>query len=208
MNCKRIGIFIEDEWVASSYHMIIREIKKAGYIPMLITTNKEWDNGERKNIPSGDEPIYRLVVDLSIDEVDIDEFVGFVFGGGYWADRLRWWFVKEKEPGVLERPEPRALIEKILRSEKHLIGVICHAMWIIISLKHAVMAKEVTCAYNIIDDVKNAGFTYIDTDVHVDGNLVTGRMSSNSDVFIRGFLDKLKQRELMQQPEIATTGVL
>ncbi len=146
MNCKKIGIFIEDEWVAASYHPIIKEIKKAGYLPLLITTNKEWDNGERKSIPIGNEPIYRLVVDLSIDEVDIDDFVGFVFPGGYWVDRLRWWFMKEKEPGVLERPEPRALVEKILRSEKHLVGVICHSMWLLNSLKDAVKSKEVTCA--------------------------------------------------------------
>ncbi len=195
MNCKRIGIFIEDEWVAISYHTIIREIKKAGYIPILITTNKEWDKGVRKNITSENEPIYRLIADLSIDEVNIDDFAGFVFGGGYWVDRLRWWFMKEVRPGVLERPEPRALIEKILKSEKHLIGTICHAMWLLCSLKDTVNAKEVTCAYNIIDDVKNAGFTYVDKDVHVDGNLVTGRMSSHSDVFIREFINQLKQGE-------------
>lgn len=195
MNCKRIGIFIEDEWVAISYHTIIKEIKKAGYLPILITTNKEWDNGERKSIPVGNEPIYRLVVDLSIDEVNIDEFDGFIFGGGYWVDRLRWWFIKEKSPGVLERPEPRTLIERILRSEKHLVGTICHAMWLLCSLKHVVKAKEVTCAYNIIDDVKNAGFTYVDEDVHVDGNLITGRMSIHSDIFIKRFLNQLKQGE-------------
>lgn len=194
MNSKQIGIFIEDEWVAVSYFTILNEVKKASYKPVLITTNKEWDNGRRKSIPSGDEPIFRLDVDLSIHEVNIDEFVGFIFGGGYWADRLRWWFMKEKEPGVLERSEPRALVEKILRSEKHLVGVICHAMWLLCSLKHAVKAKEVTCAYNIIDDVRNAGFTYVDKDVHLDGNLVTGRMSTHSDLFMKEFLVQLKKK--------------
>ncbi len=71
-------------------------------------------------------------------------------------------------------------------------------MWLLCSLKYAVKAKEVTCAYNIIDDVKNAGFTYVDKDVHVDGNLVTGRMSAHSDVFIKEFLNQLKQREQKQ----------
>lgn len=188
MQCKRIGVFIEDEWVAFSYHTILGEIKKAGHLPLLITTNKAWDNGERKSIPSGDEPVYRLKTDLSVDEVEIDDFAGFVLGGGYWADRLRWWMVKESSPGVLERSEPRKLLEQILSSDKHVIGAICHSMWVLISLKHAVKAKKVTCAYNIIDDVKNAGFVYVDADVHVDGNLVTGRMSSHSDVFIKEFI--------------------
>jgi protease I len=192
MTCRKIGLFIEDEWVAMSYHPIIRELKKAGFLPLLITTNKEWDQGERKSIPSGDEPIYRLVADLSIPEVQIGDFAGFVFGGGYWADRLRWWFMKESQPGVLERPEPRALVESILRSANHKVGVICHAMWLLCSLKQAVKAREVTCAYNIIDDVKNAGFTYIDADVHVDGNLVSGRMSSHSEPFIREFIRQVQ----------------
>ncbi|MEW6163098.1 MAG: DJ-1/PfpI family protein [Nitrospirota bacterium] len=196
MSSRKIGLFIEDEWVAISYYTIINELKKAGYKPILITTNKAWDSGKRKSIPtSANEPVSYLTADLSIDEINIEEFAGFVFGGGYWADRLRWWFMKEKEPGVLERPEPRALVEKILRSDKHLVGTICHAMWLLCSLKDAVKTREVTCAYNIIDDVKNAGFTYVDKDVHVDGNLVSGRMSSNSDAFIKEFLNQLKQRK-------------
>jgi protease I len=197
MEVNKIGLFIEDEWVAISYNTIIDELKKACYEPILITTNKTWDSGKRRSIPtSKDEPVFFLTADLSIDEVDIEKFVGFVFGGGYWVDRLRWWFMKEKSPGVLERPEPRALIEKILRSDKHLVGTICHSMWLLCSLKQAVRYSEVTCAYNIIDDVKNAGFTYVDTDVHVDGNLVTGRMSDKSGVFIREFISQLRQRKV------------
>ncbi len=197
MTTKQIGVFVEDEWVSYSYFPIIREIKKAGYKPVLITTNKEWDDGKRLSIPSRElnEPIFILDADMSIDEVNIDDFAGFVFGGGYWADRFRWWLVKESEPGKLERPEPRALVEKILRSDKHLIGTICHSMWILNSLKDVIGPKEVTCAHNIIDDVKNAGFTYVDKNVHVDGNLVSGRMSSNSDVFIKEFIHQLKERE-------------
>ncbi|MDH4128270.1 MAG: DJ-1/PfpI family protein [Spirochaetota bacterium] len=194
MITKQIGVFIEDGWVFKSYSTIIKEIEKIDYKPVLITTNKDWDNGKRKSISvSNDEPVIQWEVDLSIKDVNIDKFAGFVFGGGYWADRLRWWLVKEKSKGVLELPEPRSLIESILKSQKHFLGVICHSMWILCSLKHAVRAKEVTCAYNIIDDVKNAGFTYVDKDVHVDGNLITGRMSSHSDIFIKEFLYQVKQ---------------
>jgi len=115
--------------------------------------------------------------------------------------------MKEKEPGSLERPEPRALVEKILRSEKHIVGVICHSMWLLCSLKDAVKAKEVTCAYNIIDDVKNAGFTYIDKDVHVDGNLVTGRMSAHSGIFMKEFLAQLKQKEENIKKEVKNNEI-
>jgi len=195
MTTEQIGVFVEDEWVSYSYFPILREIKNTGYKPVLITTNKEWDNGKRRSIPSGDEPIFRLDVDMSIHEVNIYDFAGFIFGGGYWADRLRWWFQKEKQPGVLELPEPRSLVEKILRSDRHLVGTICHSMWILCSLKDAVKAKEVTCAYNIIDDVKNAGFRYVDKDVHVDGNLISGRMSSHSVPFIKEFLRQLQERD-------------
>lgn len=196
MDCKKIGIFIEDEWVASSYYVIIKELKLAGYLPLLITTNKEWDGGMRKSIPTEKgEPVYYIQADLSMDEVNIDDFAGFVFGGGYWADRLRWWFMKTNQDNTLERPLPKELIIKALSSSGCKIGVICHSMWILCSLKQAVSAisgKKVTCAYNIIDDVKNAGFKYVDADVHVDGNLITGRMSSNSEDFIREYIRQLQ----------------
>lgn len=193
MGYGKIGVFIEDEWVASSYHVILGELKRNGYFPLLITTNRDWDGGLRKSIPTKkDDPVYYLQTDLSVEEVKIDDFAGFVFGGGYWADRLRWWFMRTNPDGTLERPGPRVLVESILSSDRHTIGVICHSMWILCSFAHLLEGKSVTCAYNIIDDVRNAGFRYVDSDVHVDGRLVTGRMSDNSQAFITEYMRRLE----------------
>lgn len=202
MRRTKIGVFIEDEWVAISYFPVLQELKLAGYVPLLITTNKEWGEGMRKSIPLDDEPVFRLMADLSIHEVtDISDFAGFVFPGGYWADRLRWWLCKKTPSGEPELPAPRDLLVRILRSDNHVIGVICHSMWVLISAKefldnHArsqLESCEVTCAYNIIHDVKNAGFVCVDKDVHVHGNLVTGRMSDVSRQFIRAYIETLGQ---------------
>lgn len=198
MTCVKIGVFVEDSWVSVSYFAILSAIRARGYLPLLITTNKEWDNGLRKSIQTQTgEPDYYLQTDLSVTDVKIEDFAGFIFGGGYWADKMRWWFHKESSPGVLERPEPLALVKSILQSDKHLTGVICHSMWLVVSAKGSnISGKSVTCAYNIIDDVKNAGFNYVDEDVYIDGNLVTGRMSDHSPQFIQQYLDELESRGL------------
>ncbi|MEO5356763.1 MAG: DJ-1/PfpI family protein [Nitrospirae bacterium YQR-1] len=193
MLCKKIGVFIEDEWVAVSFNTIISALKEAGLVPVVITTNREWGDGMKKSFPYDNEPAQYLKADLSVNEVIISDYAGFVFGGGYWVDRLRWWFKKKGQNGKLEIPEPIALVSSILESDKHKVGVICHSMWLLCSLKDKVKAKNVTCAYNIIDDVTNAGFNYVDTDVHIDGNLITGRMSANSDVFIKEYINQLKK---------------
>ncbi len=189
---KRIGIFIEDEWVDYSYFPILNTFKEAGIQTTLITTYRPWDNGLRKSIPNkpGDI-VYHMPVDLSISEVKLNDFNGFVFGGGYWADRLRWWFHNKLPDDVPQNPSPGDLVRSIVESNKHTIGVICHSMWILNSFNNSIKKKKVTCAYNIIDDVTNAGFHYIDQDVVVDGNLVSGRMSANSLEFTQKYIEVL-----------------
>jgi putative intracellular protease/amidase len=192
MGCKKIGIFVEDEWVSKSYFPILNELRGSGLLPLLITTNKDWDKGLRKSIPTAeDEPIYYLQADLSVEDVQISEFSGFIFGGGYWADRQRWWFSKTDAKGNLERPQVAKLVKDVLSIKDKPIGVICHSMWILCSFKSLFKGRSVTCAYNIIDDVDNAGFKYVDQDVVVDGNLVSGRMSDNSEVFIKEYIKQL-----------------
>jgi putative intracellular protease/amidase len=192
MSCRKIGIFIEEGWVATSYQTILRELIADGCFPMLITTNKDWEKGIRKSIPTlKDEPIYHLEANLSVNQVNVSEFSGFIFGGGYWADRLRWWLSKKDTSGNLEMPEVSKLLKEVLSIKDKPIGVICHSMWILCSFKGLFKGRSVTCAYNIIDDVTNAGFKYIDKDVHVDRNLVSGRMSANSDVFIKEYINQL-----------------
>ena len=48
--------------------------------------------------------------------------------------------------------------------------------------------KKATCFFAIADDLKNAGATYVDQDVVVDGNIVTSRVPDDLPAFMRAVL--------------------
>lgn len=48
-----------------------------------------------------------------------------------------------------------------------------------------------TCVNAIIDDVKNAGANYIDSEVAVDRNLITSRSPKDLPAYMRAIIDYL-----------------
>ena len=51
--------------------------------------------------------------------------------------------------------------------------------------------KRATCFFSIKDDLVNAGATYLDQEVVVDGNLITSRKPADLPAFIQAILDML-----------------
>lgn len=51
--------------------------------------------------------------------------------------------------------------------------------------------KKCTCFFAIKDDVINAGATYLDEEVVVDGNLISSRKPEDLPAFLRVIIDKL-----------------
>ena len=51
--------------------------------------------------------------------------------------------------------------------------------------------KKCTCFFAINDDVINAGATYLDEEVVVDGNLISSRKPEDLPAFLRAIIDKL-----------------
>jgi protease I len=51
--------------------------------------------------------------------------------------------------------------------------------------------KQATCFFAIKDDLVNAGATYVDAEVVVDGNLITSRIPSDLPAFCRAIIQAL-----------------
>jgi protease I len=64
------------------------------------------------------------------------------------------------------------------------IGFICHAGWVPISAG-IVAGRRVTSVPAIADDLRNAGAEWEDSEVVVDGNLVTSRRPPDLPAFMR-----------------------
>ena len=123
-------------------------------------------------------PTQRIEVDGTLDDLDpatLDALV--VPGGTVNADTIR--------------TEPRAqeLVRAVHAAGKPL-AVICHGPWLLVSAGLA-DGKRLTSYPSLADDVRNAGGTWVDEEVVVDGNLITSRNPGDLDAFVGALQDAL-----------------
>ncbi len=102
----------------------------------------------------------KVVPTLDIPEVRGDDYDLLILPGGARAlEYLR------QDQDILE-------IIRDFNGKGKVIAAICHGSQLLISAK-IIKGKKVSGYYSIKDDIENAGATYMDAPVVVDGNLVT-----------------------------------
>jgi protease I len=111
----------------------------------------------------------QAAADLVPDDLDI-----LVIAGGYGPDKLR------TDDGV------KALVRGLHARSKP-IAFICHAGWVPISAG-IVEGRRVTSVPAIADDLRNAGAEWEDSEVVVDGNLVSSRRPPDLPAFMRALI--------------------
>jgi protease I len=111
----------------------------------------------------------RAASDVSADELDI-----LVIAGGFGPDKLR------TDEGV------KSLVRSMQEREKP-IAFICHAGWVPISAG-IVEGRRCTSVPAIADDLRNAGAEWEDSEVVVDGNLVSSRRPPDLPAFMRALI--------------------
>ncbi|MBT9130569.1 MAG: putative cysteine protease YraA [candidate division WS2 bacterium] len=123
---------------------------------------------------------YPLKSDIAIEELKATDFDGVIVPGGYAPDLLR------RYPHLLN------FVHEIFNQGK-LVASICHGPWVLISAK-ILSGKRVTCVPAIKDDVINAGASYFDEEVVVDGNLVTSRNPFDLPAFMKAIITFLGKK--------------
>ena len=117
---------------------------------------------------------YPCRADRTLDEVKSEEFDALVIPGGFAPDKLR------RLPRVLE------LVRDFDKAGKP-IAIICHAGWVPISAK-ILKGRKVTGVSAIKDDLENAGATFLDQAVVVDGHIISSRTPADLPDFCRAIL--------------------
>jgi protease I len=120
---------------------------------------------------------YPCKPDRTLDEVRAADFDGLVIPGGWAPDRLR------RSARVLE------LVREFDRDEKP-IAMICHAGWVPISAR-ILKGRKVTGVSAIKDDLENAGASYLDQSVVVDGHLISSRTPADLPDFCKALIAAL-----------------
>jgi protease I len=115
-----------------------------------------------------------LVTDQAAADLVPDDLDMLVIAGGYGPDKLR------TDEGV------RALVRGMHEDGKP-IAFICHAGWVPVSAG-IVEGRRVTSVPAIADDLRNAGAQWEDSEVVVDGNLVSSRRPPDLPAFMRALI--------------------
>ena len=106
------------------------------------------------------------------------DFDGLLVPGGFAPDRMR------RDPHVLQ------LCREIHGAGK-LLAFICHAGWVPISAG-ILRGKRATSTVGIRDDMVNAGVSWVDEPLVVDGNLVSSRTPADLPLFAKAMVDWLR----------------
>ncbi len=110
----------------------------------------------------------------SLDPARLD---ALLVPGGFAPDRMR------RDPAVLR-------LVRDMSSAGKLIAFICHAGWVLISAG-ILRGRRATSTVGIRDDMVNAGATWVDAPLVVDGNLVSSRTPADLAPFARAMVDWL-----------------
>src|SRR5947209_10897173 len=120
---------------------------------------------------------YPAKAELAYDKVNSNDFDGVVVPGGYAPDHSR-------------RHAKANQFVKDLNGQGKLVASICHGPWVLCSAG-VLKGRRATCFFSIKDDVIHAGARYEDSEVVVDGNLVTSRKPDDLPAFCRAAMEVL-----------------
>ena len=116
--------------------------------------------------------------DLSPTEVNVDEYGAVIIPGGSAPDRMR------IDKGLVK-------IVKEASEKGKVVAAICHGPQMLIEAD-VLHGKRATCWKSVATDLKNAGATFVDAPVVVDGNLVTSRFPPDLPRFCQETIRLLK----------------
>lgn len=116
-------------------------------------------------------------VDAVSADVDAASLDGVVVPGGWSPDRLR------RDAAVLS-------LVRTVSERGRMVASICHGPWVLVSAR-ILKGRRLTGVIAVKDDIENAGGTFIDEEVVIDGNFVTSRTPRDIPAWGRAIVEAL-----------------
>ncbi len=160
---KRVLIFVGDDYEDMELQVPKYRLREAGAEVVLA--------GQEAGVTYTGKHGYPQKCGVEVINIEPSDFDGLVIPGGWMPDKLR-------------RDDAVKRITKAVHDAGHCIASICHGPWIDISAG-IVRGKTYTSTPGIKDDLMNAGATWVDQEVVVDGLHVTSRRPSDLPAFCR-----------------------
>lgn len=118
-----------------------------------------------------------------LSDAELDSFSAVIVPAGMVADRLRY-------TEDVTRIPPAAEFMKRAFARKNIIkGIICHGLWLLAPVPELARGRKIVVHNNLLGDAKNMGAVYVNEDVVVDGDLVTGRTGGHCNLFAKKIIE-------------------
>jgi len=126
-----------------------------------------------------DDPGKTIRPDLTIDEVNPDDFDALILPGGV------------RNPDTLRLHGNVVELIKTFDRQGKPIGAICHGPWLLVEA-NLLRGRTVTSWPSIRTDLRNAGANVIDQAAVTDGNIVTSRNPDDVEPFTNALIDLIE----------------
>ncbi len=184
---KKIGVLIESDYYEPEIWYYQRRFAEEGAEVHFLT--RLW--GQERITFTGHEWKVPFEVDESFEGIDDEElrtYDAMIVPSGMVSDRLRYTEDIEKLPPATE------FLQRAIAEPTILKGIICHGMWLVAPTPELVRGRRVVAHNNLLGDVRNMGAEYVNEDVVVDGDLVTGRTGGHCHLFAKKIIEMLNER--------------
>ncbi|MFJ5303364.1 DJ-1/PfpI family protein [Streptomyces sp. NPDC088350] len=183
----KIAVLMESDFYEPEIHYYQHRFPEEG--AEIHFLSRLWGNKEMTF--RGHEYHMPFEVDESFEDVDefaLKEFSAVIVPSGMVADRLRYTEDPERLPPAAQ------FLRRAFADEAILKGIICHGMWLAAPLPGLIRGRRAVVHNNLLGDLRNMGGEYVDQDVVVHDDLVTGRTGDHCHLFARTIIDLLATR--------------
>lgn len=169
---KTVAFLLHTNFEQVEYEDVDNQLKEKGYKTVLITTNDDKQVQGLNHVDKGDT----FTADLFANDANPEDYDALVLPGG-----------TVNADGLRGNKEAHRIISSINDAGKPL-AAICHAPWALIDTG-IVKGKTLTAYKTLQTDLENAGATFVDKTVQIDGHLITSRKPDDIKNFVEA-IDK------------------
>jgi protease I len=169
LEMKKVAVLVEDQYQELEVWYPYLRLKEADFDAKFVGTGKGEYMSKRG---------YPVKEEMAIERADASDFDAVVVPGGYAPDFLR------------RHDKINSFVRRIYDKGGVTAGI-CHGGWVLISAD-VLRGKKATSFFAIKDDMINAGAEWEDSEVVVDGNLVTSRKPDDLPAFLKAIIGLLE----------------
>lgn len=149
-------------------------LEDAGWEPVLVSP----DSGSVQAFNHLDRAD-TFPVDVTVADASVDDFAGLLLPGGV------------ANPDALRADRTAVDLVRAFTDSGKPVAAICHAIWMLVEAD-VLGGRRVTSWPSLQTDVRNAGGTWVDEEVVLDGHLVTSRKPDDLPAFNAALLQLLR----------------